>query len=122
VELLGRHDPRALVITACYFAMTKVEDDVWWLQGVARREVLGIMSLLPATWWDKMDWALRVANCEGPVDDDVWGVSPVATAAAGDGTDSGSPPAAEVLNGSVRAHIDLLAQIMHTYAAPVLPD
>lgn len=37
VELLGQHDPRALVIASCFFALTKAVDDAWWLQGIAKK-------------------------------------------------------------------------------------
>ncbi len=75
VELIGEKDPRALVIISCFFAMTKAVDDVWWLQGIAKSEVCGIMSLLPVEWQSKMDWAIRVAHHEGPIDKDAWGDS-----------------------------------------------
>ncbi|KAK2629413.1 hypothetical protein QTJ16_000233 [Diplocarpon rosae] len=73
VDLVGQQDPRALVITACFFALTKMVDNVWWLEGIARREVNGICSLLPPDWWPKMEWALRIANHEGVVDEETWG-------------------------------------------------
>ncbi|TAQ83630.1 hypothetical protein B7494_g8046 [Chlorociboria aeruginascens] len=105
VELLGEYDPRALVIIACFFAMTKMVEDTWWLEGVAKREVMGIFSLLPQEWWGKMEWAIGVANCEGEVDEGVWGVS-------------GSTQE-EKFTGSVTAHIDVLAQIMASNAPPL---
>ncbi|EKD19012.1 C6 zinc finger protein [Drepanopeziza brunnea f. sp. 'multigermtubi' MB_m1] len=73
VDLMAGRDSRALVITACFFALTKVVDNVWWLEGVAKREVNGIFSLLPPDWWPKMEWALRVANHEGLIDEETWG-------------------------------------------------
>jgi len=42
--LLEICDPRALVITAHFFTLFKFVDDIWYLQGVPRREVLGILS------------------------------------------------------------------------------
>jgi hypothetical protein len=60
MHLLSQHDPRALVILAHFFAMTKQVDDLWWFRGVARREVLGIRSILPANWYPLMEWPLRV--------------------------------------------------------------
>ena len=74
VELLDSYDPRAMVIVACFFALTKVVDEVWWLQGVARREVNGIFSILSQEWWSKMEWPLKIANHEGPMDEVTWGV------------------------------------------------
>lgn len=102
VELIGEHDPRALVIVACFFALTKMVDDVWWLQGIAKREVNGIFGLLPQEWWPKMEWPLRIANHEGPIDDDTWGIK---LAEAG--------VKMEEEAGTVHSHIDMLAHIMN---------
>lgn len=44
VLLLEICDPRALVITAHFFTLFKFVDEIWYLQGVGRREVLGILS------------------------------------------------------------------------------
>lgn len=73
VELIELHEPRALVIMACFFGLTKVVDDVWWLHDVAKPEVNGVMSLLPQEWWSKMDWALNIVNHEGMMDEVIWG-------------------------------------------------
>ena len=54
--------PRALVILAHHFAMTKACEENWWLQGVADREVNGIRSILPAEWQWAMEWPLLVLN------------------------------------------------------------
>ncbi len=72
IQLIGEQDPRALVIISSFFAMTRSVDDAWWLEGVAKKEVLGILGLLPPDWWAKMEWALLVVNHEGPVTDDLW--------------------------------------------------
>lgn len=107
VDLVAQHDPRALVIISCFFAMTKVVDDVWWLAGLAKREVMGIFNLLPAEYWGKMEWPLRIVNHEGAMDDTVWGVN-----------------WAEAIKEEkdVSAHIDMLAQIMNECAPPLPPD
>jgi hypothetical protein len=102
VELLEQQDPRVLAITACFFAMTKAVDDVWWLQGTAKKEVTGIMSLLPKDWWVKMSWAIRVANHDAALDEVIWG---------GCWHTEGSPKVEEGFNGDVRSHIDLLAHL-----------
>jgi hypothetical protein len=107
VELIAQHDPRALVIISCFFAMTKVVDDVWWLHGLAKREVMGIFALVPHEWWGKMDWPIKIANHEGLVNDTVWGVSWVA-----DTKDE----------ATITAHIDILAEIMNQCAPPLPPD
>lgn len=112
VDLLGQQDPRALVIAACFFALTKMVDEVWWLKGIAKREVNGIFSLLPQEWWPKMQWALRIANCEGPIDDETWG--------------SELGPLRDDLlikheegEEDVSRHIDLLAQMMNQSVEPL---
>ncbi|KAI9746118.1 MAG: hypothetical protein M1818_000799 [Claussenomyces sp. TS43310] len=108
VELIEQEDPRALVIIACFFAMTKAVDDVWWLQGVAKREVSGIMSLLPEEWWPKMDWAMNVANREDLMDEAIWGDC---------WHSEGTPQADQGFNGDMLSHIDILAR-MHS----VMPE
>jgi hypothetical protein len=111
VELVAEHDPRALVTIACFFALIKTVDDVWWLKGVAKREVNGIFSLLPEEWWPKMEWPLRIANHEGPIDDETWG-NPIIKVKLED----------EIIFGEVFNHIDILTQIIETYAPPGPPD
>lgn len=70
VQLIEERQPRALAILAAFFALLKVLDHVWWLQGMARREVLGVVSLfnsdyfgpdLERKWWPHLEWAVRVA-------------------------------------------------------------
>lgn len=70
VELVEERRPRALAILASFFALLKVLDHVWWLQGMARREVLGIVSLFNSDffspdvekkWWPHLEWAVRIA-------------------------------------------------------------
>ncbi|EPE08897.1 c6 zinc finger domain containing protein [Ophiostoma piceae UAMH 11346] len=70
VELLSQRTPRALTILACFFAMLKTVDSIWWLHGMARREVLGVVSMfnldnvpvdVERHWWPHMQWAVRVA-------------------------------------------------------------
>lgn len=112
VELIGQQDPRALVIISCFFAMTKVVDDVWWLEGVARREVMGIFSLLPQEWWGKMEWPLRIANHVGEMDDMTWGVS---------WSENGTNIKEEEC-GDIKAHIDMLAQLMNEESPPMPLD
>jgi hypothetical protein len=111
VDLIAEHDPRALVIISCFFALTKTVDDVWWLDGVAKREVNGIFGLLSQEWWPKMEWPLRIANHEGPIDDETWG-TPINNIKLED----------EVIFGDVFNHIDVLTQFIETYAPPGPPD
>ena len=93
--------------------MTKVVDDVWWLQGVAKREVLGIFSLLPQEWWGKMEWPAQIANHVGEMDDKTWGVH---------WSSENATSFKEEESGDVRAHIDMLAQLMNEQAPPLPPD
>lgn len=112
VTLIGQHDPRALVIIACFFAMTKVVDEVWWLYGIARREVNGIYKLLPEQWLENMDWPMRIANHEGPINDEIWGVT------VWDGE-------LDEFKGSgeeITSHIDMLADLMNSNAPPMPVD
>ena len=54
VEGLRRRNPRALVILAYFFSLTTSMDNVWWMRGIAEKEVLGIQRILPENW----HWAL----------------------------------------------------------------
>ncbi|KAL3417561.1 C6 zinc finger protein [Phlyctema vagabunda] len=102
VELIAEQDPRALVITSSFFAMTKVIDEVWWLNGVAKREVTGIMSLVPREWWSKMDWAVRISNSVGPIDEESWGDC---------WHSEGAPKVEEGFGGCVQDHIDIMSSM-----------
>ncbi|AEO65995.1 uncharacterized protein THITE_2113700 [Thermothielavioides terrestris NRRL 8126] len=89
IELLEERRPRALAILACFFALLKSMDSIWWLQGMARREVLGVVSLFNSdffgpdayrTWWPHLEWAMRIALYEHPgletgepIPPEVWG-------------------------------------------------
>ncbi|PHH53080.1 hypothetical protein CFIMG_004837RA [Ceratocystis fimbriata CBS 114723] len=76
VDLIEMRRPRALVLLASFFALLRRFDSIWWLQGVPRREIIGIASLFDRTspWWKHLEWPLRIALHEGPViPPDVWG-------------------------------------------------
>lgn len=73
IELVDHADERALAVIASFFAMTRAVDGAWWLSGVARKEVRGIMGLLGEEWRGRIGWAVRVAEWEGEVGEDVWG-------------------------------------------------
>ncbi|KAL2270090.1 hypothetical protein VTJ83DRAFT_2274 [Remersonia thermophila] len=75
IELLEERRPRALAILACFFALLRSMDSIWWLHGMARREVLGVVSLFNSdyfgadayrTWWPHLEWAMRIALYEPP--------------------------------------------------------
>jgi hypothetical protein len=93
--------------------MTKVVDDVWWLEGVAKREVMGIFSLVPQEWWGKMEWPLRIANHVGEMDDLTWGVT---------WSEDGTTIKEEEAGGDVRAHIDMLAQLSKSFSSSKVPS
>ncbi|KAK7952414.1 uncharacterized protein PG986_008142 [Apiospora aurea] len=78
VELLQAKRPRALVILATFFGLLKVLDSgVWWLKGVARREVMGIVSFFDPDdeeWWPRLQWPVMVALHEGEtIPPEIWG-------------------------------------------------
>lgn len=112
VELLESHDPRTLCIVACFFAMTKVVDEIWWLKSVAKREVNGILSLLPKEWWSKMDWALLIAHHEGEMDKETWGDHWTDEV---DGEGKGAEEKGR-WSGDVHEHIDILVDM-----SPAMP-
>ncbi|KAK8061518.1 hypothetical protein PG994_007884 [Apiospora phragmitis] len=85
IELLEARRPRALVILACHFAQLKSLDGAWWLRGLPKREVTGIVSLFEEevadslknkAWREWLQWAARVAqyNGDGMVPAEIWGV------------------------------------------------
>ncbi|KAJ6140208.1 hypothetical protein N7471_006694 [Penicillium samsonianum] len=59
IELLEAQDPRSLAITAYFFGLTAILEEVWWMRGVAKREILGIMTLVPEEWKWAMAWPLQ---------------------------------------------------------------
>ncbi|KAK4132487.1 hypothetical protein BT67DRAFT_435489 [Trichocladium antarcticum] len=119
IELLEERRPRALAVLACFFALLKSMDAVWWLQGMARREVLGVVSLFNSdffgadayrTWWPHLEWAMRIALYENPA-----GAAGVAAAGAGAGAGDGgrgavAPIPAEVWGADWFAEERALAQ------------
>jgi hypothetical protein len=59
VERLSEGIPRALVILAYFFCLAKAVDNVWWMRGIAEREVFGIQTKLPEEWQWAMAWPLQ---------------------------------------------------------------
>jgi hypothetical protein len=130
IELLEERRPRALAILACFFALLKSMDSVWWLQGMARREVLGVVSLFNSdffgadayrTWWPHLEWAMRIALYENPpgkgdgmIPAEVWGADWFAEERAlAQGQQQG---------GYVR-HIEMLSQMgSAVQSIPGVPD
>lgn len=120
VELLEARRPRALAILACFFALLRTLDDVWWLHGVARKEVLGIISLFDrdSPWWARLAWAVRVALYEGGsiVPPDIWGaeweVDDDFGIGGGGGVERGS--VASDIDNTFVSHVEILAQMVNT--------
>ncbi|KXJ92033.1 hypothetical protein Micbo1qcDRAFT_59078 [Microdochium bolleyi] len=79
IDLLEAKKPRALAILANYFGLLKLLDRLWWLKGVSRREIIGIISLFDPddeVWWPRIQWPLRIALYDGDViPPDLWGLS-----------------------------------------------
>lgn len=76
VELVEEKRPRALAILACFFALLKRMKYVWWLDDVARREVMGLVSMFEpgSSWWKHLEWPVRIALWDGnKIPSDVWG-------------------------------------------------
>ncbi|KAH6675099.1 hypothetical protein B0J14DRAFT_479519, partial [Halenospora varia] len=60
ISLLEMSDPRALVITAhFFFGLIPLVDEIWWLQGMAKREILGLLTVVPEDWMWAMEWPLK---------------------------------------------------------------
>ncbi|KAI1658370.1 hypothetical protein F4813DRAFT_356582 [Daldinia decipiens] len=106
VELLEFRRPRALAILASYFGLLKSLDSVWWLKGLARREVMGIVSLFDPDdeeWWPRLQWPVRVALYEGDfIPSDVWGAESCTEPVLLDQNDP---------NGGYVSHIELVSQM-----------
>lgn len=111
IELVEAKRPRALAILACFFALLKRLDGVWWLQDVTRREVMGLVGLFEpgSSWWRHLEWPIRIAVWEsGPIPADVWG-----TDCAGDGKTE------EGLADSMLSHVEMMADLVkQKYALP----
>lgn len=106
IELLESRRPRALAILASYFALLKCLDSLWWLRGVARREVMGIVSLFDPDdeeWWPRLQWPLRIVLYEGDtIPSDVWGA---------DWNDQHALLQQANRNGGFVTHIELLSKM-----------
>lgn len=59
ISLLECHDPRALVITAHFFGLVTFVDKIWWLEGLAYKEIMGILTLVPDDWLWAMKWPIE---------------------------------------------------------------
>lgn len=63
LKLLLRKCPRALVLLALYYTMFSGLEDVWWIRGVARKELAIIEGLVDREWGERwLGWARTVAG------------------------------------------------------------
>lgn len=104
IELVEMRRPRALAILACFFALLKRMEGVWWLGDVARREVMGLVSLFNpgSDWWRHLEWPIRIALYDGdlPIPSGVWGIVCEERTAEDKG-----------LTESMMVHIEMLAKM-----------
>ncbi|KAI1482312.1 hypothetical protein F4774DRAFT_370858 [Daldinia eschscholtzii] len=119
VELLEARRPRALAILASYFGLLKSLDSIWWLKGLARREVMGIVSLFDPDdkeWWPRLQWPVRIAMHEGDfIPPEIWGAEHTNDMAL---LDQGSQ------SGGYVSHIELVSQMFTAVQnmPPAIPD
>ncbi|POR39718.1 Sterol uptake control protein 2 [Tolypocladium paradoxum] len=103
VELVEEKRPRALAILACFFALLKRMNNVWWLDDVASREVMGLVSMFEpgSSWWKHLEWPVRIALWDGKkIPSDVWGA------------ECEEQPQAEVgFVETMMSHIELLSKL-----------
>ncbi|KAI0146579.1 hypothetical protein BJ166DRAFT_538136 [Pestalotiopsis sp. NC0098] len=109
LEVLQERRPRALAILASFFGLLKSLDSIWWLKGIARREVMGILSLFDpddSEWWSRLQWPVRMAVYDGDViPPEVWGA---------DWSNGISLlEQSSQTNGGFISHIELLTQMTH---------
>lgn len=66
IGFVQQQRPRALVIMACFFAMTKEVEGIWWFRGAAARHVQGLRTLVPAEWSWAFEWIDDMSFTEQP--------------------------------------------------------
>lgn len=119
IDLLEAKRPRAIAILACFFALLKRVDAVWWLDDVSRREVMGIVGMFErgSQWWQHLEWPIRIALWEGSdIPPDVWGVE-FSTGIPTDSTDAG-----DSMVGHIELMVDMLAQAQSVPSVQVPKD
>lgn len=62
IPLAKEYRPRTLVILAHYLAFAKLNDHIWWMNGIANREIDQISKALSAEWADLLHVPLKVAQ------------------------------------------------------------
>lgn len=106
IELVEEKRPRALSILACFFALLKRLDAVWWLHDVSRREVMGLVGLFEpgSKWWKHLEWPIRLALWEGAViPAEVWGAE-----------FEPEVPRPEPYKNTMLQHIEMMSQMLNT--------
>ncbi|KAM4059548.1 fungal zn(2)-Cys(6) binuclear cluster domain-containing protein [Hirsutella rhossiliensis] len=113
LEVVEEKRPRALAILACFFALLKRMDNVWWLDNVARREVTGLVSMLEpgSPWWRHLEWPVRISVWDGnEIPSDVWGAEC-----------ESQPQGDRGLAETMMSHIELLTSQTRPPKSPSLP-
>ncbi|KAK7752926.1 hypothetical protein SLS62_005085 [Diatrype stigma] len=60
IPLAKMHHPRALVILAYYLCFAKINQTVWWMQGIADPEIDHVCEIMDAAWGGAWDHLLRI--------------------------------------------------------------
>jgi hypothetical protein len=47
---LEASNPRALIITAHFFGLFQILDEIWWLHGMAKREIVRLLTVIRDDW------------------------------------------------------------------------
>jgi hypothetical protein len=47
--------------------MGKTVENIWWLDGIPEKEVIGINSIMPIPWKWTMDWPLNLISKKSPI-------------------------------------------------------
>lgn len=115
IDLVEAKRPRALAILACFFALLKRMEGMWWLRDVSRREVMGLVGIFESgsKWWRHLEWPVRIALWDsGPIPSDVWGVD----------CDVEMQQDDEFVVETMMSHIELMAQMLgQSQQVPSLP-
>jgi hypothetical protein len=60
IDLVEEQRPRALVILAHYFALLTKFTHIWWIGDSGKKEIMGILTILPNEWKHLMAWPCQV--------------------------------------------------------------
>ncbi|KAJ3495389.1 hypothetical protein NLG97_g3429 [Lecanicillium saksenae] len=89
LHLLTEKQPRALAILACFFALMKRAEPIWWLHnGGVKDEIMGIVNLFEpgSKWWRHLEWPIRIALQDGgQISPAIWGSECCGRLQTGDG-------------------------------------